>query len=287
VAVAVLTGCSASHAAAKDPSPSSPAASASPPSPSPTRTATEVKVAGGALTKSIRGYLKTRPGELSVAVRDQATGASYTFNTSLRTVTASIVKADILATLLLQAQKSGHGLTVSQKALATRMIEASDNNAASALWNQIGRGAGLAAGNRKLKFRNTVPGAGGAWGTTRTSAADQLRLLTAIASRTSPLSAASRAYILKLMSEVEDYQSWGVSAAADDGDDIALKNGWLPRQVDGGTWTINSIGRIKGDDHDYLIAAISQGHPSMAAGIATVEHVTRMVGRALGDAAGQ
>ena len=213
-------------------------------------------------------------------------GVSYTFNPGLRTVTASIVKAEILATLLLKAQKAGHGLTDSQEGLAERMIEASDNNAASALWNEIGQGDGLAAGNRGFKLKHTVPGLGGAWGTTRTSAADQLRLLTAIASRKSPLTADGRAYILRLMARVEPSQRWGVSAAADDSDDVALKNGWLPRAVDGGTWTVNSIGRVRGDDHDYLIAVISQGHPSMAAGIETVEHVTRLVARALGRAAG-
>jgi hypothetical protein len=88
------------------------------------------------------------------------------------------------------------------------------------------------------------------------------------------------------MSQVERGQRWGVSAAAGDSDKIALKNGWLPRAADGGTWTINSIGRVRGDDHDYLIAVISQGHPSMDAGVETVEHVTHLVGRALDRVAG-
>ncbi len=282
----VLTGCAASHASAADPPTVAQTASEPPPTPTPSPTPTPTPFPSASLTADIRAYLKSRPGELSLAVRDQVSGDSYSFNTSLRTVTASIVKADILTVLLLQAQKAGHGLSSGQKGLAEQMIEASDNNAASALWDDIGQGDGLAAGNRRLRLKSTVPGPGGAWGITTTSAADQLRLLTALTSSTSPLNATGRSYVLGLMSQVERDQRWGVSAAADDSDDVALKNGWLPRAVDGGTWTINSIGRIKGDGHDYLIAVISQGHPSMSTGIATVEHVTRLVGRALGDARG-
>jgi len=40
---------------------------------------------------------------------------------------------------------------------------------------------------------------------------------------------------------------------------------------------LNSIGRIHGDAHDFLIAVISEGHSSMATGITTIEHVSQLV----------
>lgn len=289
IAMPLVSGCSAGHAAADPPtSPPLPDAASSSlsPSASPSPSRTPVTVPTAALTKSLRSYLSDRPGEVAIAVKDQKTGASYSFNRSLRTGTASIVKADILATLLLQAQKSGDGLSASQRALATRMIEASDNNAASALWDQIGGGDGLAAGNRRLKLTQTDPGSGGAWGATETSAADQLRLVSAIMTPKSPLSEESREYIQGLMSKVEQDQRWGVTAAStDDDDDTWVKNGWLPRPAQGNAWTINSIGRVRGDRHDYLIAVISQGHPAMSTGITTIEHVVKMVTRTLAEAA--
>jgi beta-lactamase class A len=279
LAVAALlgSGCAARRAEA-DPResvrPASPSAVASPTRPVTIRTA--------ALTASLRAYLATRPGAVAIAVKDLESGASYAFNRSLRTGTASIVKADIVATLVLRAAETG--LTAGQKALATRMIEASDNDAATALWNEIGGGAGLAAGNRRLGLTQTRPGPGGAWGATETSAADQLKLVGAIMTDRSPLSEDGREYIQTLMSRVEQDQRWGVTAAAAEGDDVWVKNGWLPRPAQGDAWTVNSIGRVRGDDHDYLIAVISQGHPAMATGITTIEHVVKMVTQTLGQA---
>jgi hypothetical protein len=97
-----------------------------------------------------------------------------------------------------------------------------------------------------------------------------------ITSKSSPLNAGSCRYILGLMADVAPAQAWGVSAAAGDDDTTAVKNGWLPRTADGGRWTINSIGRIRGDGHDYLIAVISRRNSAMAEGIATVEHVAEL-----------
>jgi len=232
------------------------------------------------LSKQVAAYLDGRDGDLAVAVRDLKSGAAYTYGGGLRTATASIVKVDILMALLLR-----HGLNASERALAENMIRHSDNASTTALWNALGGGDALAAANRRFGLKSTVPGPGGAWGSTTTSAADQVRLLTALTSKKSPLSATRRRYVLGLMGSVAGDQDWGVSAGAADGDDVALKNGWLPRAVDGGAWTINSIGRIAGDDHDYLIAVISRRHPSMAAGVATVERVATLVTHALARAA--
>jgi Beta-lactamase enzyme family len=225
------------------------------------------------LTKALKRYLATREGQASVAIRDLYGGDTFTYNTALRTATASIVKVDILAALLLRYPH----LSDAQRALAAGMIEQSDNNAATALWQEIGSGPGLTAANARMGLKDTIAGPGGYWGSTSTSAFDQLRILNALTSKRSPLTAAARRYALGLMSKVEDAQAWGVSAGASDGDTVSLKNGWLPRTSAGGKWTVNSIGRIHGDAHDFLIAVISQGHSSMATGITTIEHVSQLV----------
>jgi beta-lactamase class A len=232
-----------------------------------------------ALNKQLTSYLAGRSGQLSVSITDLTTGASFTYDSGLRTATASIVKADILAALLLRAQKAGRSLYRTEKALATRMITQSDNDAASALFNTIGGPSGLRKANAKLGLKDTVPSY--AWGATTTSAKDQVRLLVAYTSAKSPLTASSRKYGLGLMGKVVDDQRWGVSAAALKGDTVELKNGWLPRPVDGGRWTINSIGRIAGHGHEFLIAVVSRRNSSMSAGITTVEHVARTVAREL------
>ncbi|KAB2379496.1 hypothetical protein F9B16_20250 [Actinomadura montaniterrae] len=246
------------------------------PSPSPTASAspTPRPVDRGELAKAIEKAVKG-DARVSVSVSDLTDGTSYTYGASRRFVTASIVKVDILAALLLQAQDRGRALTASEKSLATRMIENSDNAAANALWSAIGGAAGLAKADRRLGLKETTA-TSVSWGLTSTSARDQVRLLNALVSGGGPLSKRSRRYILGLMSQVDTTQDWGVSAGAAAGDAVALKNGWLPRSTDGGLWVINSIGRIKGD-HDYSIAVLSDRNPSMDAGVALVETVTEAV----------
>ncbi|MFI0351841.1 serine hydrolase [Actinomadura sp. 9N407] len=241
------------------------------------------------LRRSLNRYLAERPGRVSVAVRDLATGLSYAHGTKLRPGTASIVKVQIVMALLLQARREERMLTSDERDLAERAIVVSDNDAATALWRAIGGGAGLAEAGRRLGLKHTEPGQGTAWGATTTSATDQVRLLAALTSAGGPLSSRDRHHVLGLMRNVVPEQAWGVSAAAGDGAEVALKNGWLPRVADGGAWTVNSIGRIHDGGHDYLIAVVSDHHASMAEGVEAVEHAGATVVSALaraGDDAG-
>ena len=146
----------------------------------------------------------------AVAAEDLTSGATLFYNSSVGFHTASIVKVDILATLLLQHQHAHTSITGSENALAVRMITQSDNDAANSLWHVVGGSAGVRAANNTFHLTGTRPGHGGDWGSTITTAADQLTLLKVLATPTSPLSASSRAYELGLMSRVESDQRWGV-----------------------------------------------------------------------------
>ncbi|MFC9327652.1 serine hydrolase [Kitasatospora sp. NPDC057015] len=184
-------------------------------------------------------------------------------------VTASIVKADILAALLRQ---SGSGIDAAQRTLAEAMIEQSDNDAASDLYDAIGGADGLDEANRAFGLTGTTAGRDGYWGLTTTTPADQLRLLRVIFTDDSPLAADDRAYLRKLMGLISADQAWGVSAAADPDGDRMLKNGWLPRTSDG-LWAVNSIGLVTRADHEVLVAVLSDGNSTEEAGIALVESV--------------
>ncbi|ALO92753.1 Secreted protein [Streptomyces hygroscopicus subsp. limoneus] len=195
--------------------------------------------------------------------------------------TASIVKVDMLAALLLQAQDAGRRLTAQERAYATKMIENSGNASATALWHTIGRAAGLDAANERFGLTATSGGDGGLWGLTRTTAADQLVLLQQVFGENSQLSEASRTYLQGLMESVEPDQRWGVSAAAE-GDSCALKNGWLPRSTTG-LWDVNSVGRVTAGGTDYLVAVLSDGTASRARGISLVEAAAKAAVGAFGD----
>ncbi|MBL1085279.1 hypothetical protein JK359_25460 [Streptomyces actinomycinicus] len=205
---------------------------------------------------------------VSVAVLEPVSGERAVYGDAAFD-TASIVKVDILAALLLQAQDAGRGLTGAEQAYATKMIENSDNTSATELWHTIGRAAGLDAANERFGLTGTSGGEGGLWGLTQTTAADQLVLLRQVFGADSKLSAASRAYVQGLMEGVEADQRWGVSAAARGGS-WALKNGWLPRSTTG-LWDVNSIGRVTVDGTGYLVAVLSKGTGTLEQGITLVE----------------
>lgn len=113
--------------------------------------------------------------------------------------TASFIKADILAVLLVQRQQIGAALSLGERRLAAAMIEAGDNDATTALWDDAEGGMGVEAGNAVLGLAHTRPSPAGTWVLTRTTVADRLRLLTDLTSARSPLGGASRAYELDLI----------------------------------------------------------------------------------------
>jgi beta-lactamase class A len=207
--------------------------------------------------------------DLAVAVQDRRTGRAYSYVATRQFRTASIVKVDILATLLLQANRAGRALTGAEKSLAATMIKSSDNDAASALWRRTG---GISATMSTFGLTSTRQGSDGDWGETTTTAEDQLRLLAHLADPAGPVPGGS--YVLDLMSAVVSDQDWGVSAAAHAGEKTALKNGWYP--VSGG-WILNSLGRITDADSDLLIVVLSRGHSAYSSGVRTVEEVAALV----------
>ncbi|MFD4910950.1 serine hydrolase [Kitasatospora purpeofusca] len=250
------------------------------PTATPTAAAPAASTSTGAAVAALHSAVDRAEGAVSVAVTDLGTGQSLSYGgPGHGFATASIVKLDILAALLLRTQDLGSTPTAAQRDLATTMIENSDNDSATGLWDEIGADPGLDAANARFGLTATEAGQDGYWGLTSTTADDQLRLLRQVFTDDSLLSATSRAYIQELLDQVEDDQRWGVGAAASDGG-YEVKNGWLPRDTDG-LWVINSIGRVERDGHELLIAVVSDGNPTDTDGVELVESVARAAAEAL------
>jgi beta-lactamase class A len=232
------------------------------------------------LRRLTAGYLKDRPGQAAIMVQDLRTDTSFGYAPHTRFVTASVMKVNILAALLLRRQPDG--LSATERSLAARMIRYSDNAAADVLYREAGGGSGLARANRRLGLEETVPYPT-KWGASKSSPADQVRLLRALTRKKSPLKAADRRYVLDLMRSVTPSQTWGIRAAARTGEAVAVKNGWTPLHHQGTGWAVNSIGRITGPGHDFLIAIFTTGSPDMSSGIQTAEHLAALAVAALRD----
>ncbi|MEU6845091.1 serine hydrolase [Streptomyces sp. NPDC046716] len=230
------------------------------------------------LTRDLKAALAGRSGTVSVAVHDDRTKLDCTLAPRTRYDAASVVKVLMMEATLRRAQSRGRGPTAWERGNLGPMIRSSDNAAAGRLWKDLGR-TRLGTTLTQAGATRTVLGPHGYWGLTRTTAADQLRLLDRLTARRSFLTAGSRVYGLKLMSEVRKNQRWGVPAGMPRGLRAHLKNGWLPRATHG--WRIHSIGAFTGQGRTYRIAVLSHDNPSMAYGVRTVERVAQAVHRAL------
>jgi hypothetical protein len=230
-----------------------------------------------AVPASITTYLKATNERAGVGVFDMSSGLTVTVNPHMSFQTASIMKMDILATRLLQHQKQGTKLSSHERTLATAMITESDNNAASALWSMDGSASGVSAANKTFGMSETQPHGGGLWGESHTTPSDQIKLLKSIMDPNGVLNDYSRSYLLNLMSHVDKAQDWGITAAAtSDATGTYVKNGWDTMSAYGGTWGINSVGRITEPGHDWLVATLSSNHSTMPGGIRVVETLSKL-----------
>jgi hypothetical protein len=270
----------ATATAAATPTPSAtPSAAAATSAPPAAPAAVQTTAAPAGFASTVAAVVASEPGHGAVAVTDLSTGAEASFSDNGHLFdTGSIVKVDILATLLYQHQQAGTAMTASEKSYATTMIENSNNDSANALFNDEGDVSGLTAANRVFGLTGTT--INDHWGDTTTDPTEQIKLLRQVFTSDSVLTAASRAYIVGLMSQVESDQRWGISAAASPGTSYLVKNGWLPSSATG-LWTINSIGEVTYDGHLLLIAVQTDGNSDMGTGVAFAQKIAATAAQSL------
>jgi hypothetical protein len=237
------------------------------------------------LSGAAAAYVAGRSGTVLAAVYDITTGQSWRLGGGPAQDEASVVKLDILETLL--ARQGGGALTQGDQALAQSMIEDSDNDAATSLWDEAGGAEGIGAYNDQAGLAGTTPSSCVAcagfpwpgWGLTTTVPQDQLSLLKqlVVPGPDPLLSAAERSYALSLMEHVTPDQAWGVSAGVPAGVTVALKNGWLPLNDASTDWQVNSVGWVSGGGRDYLVSVLSTGNPTEQYGIDTISGLSSLI----------
>jgi beta-lactamase class A len=229
------------------------------------------------LSRDISAAIRGRAGHIAIRVEDVRTGVECRYNEGSRSHSASVVKATILAALLYWRQRTHTSLTSKEKAEATIMIEQSDNNAATFLWNDVGH-TRLQQFVSAATMTETQLDPGGFWGLSNITARDELQLMRLLTEPNQVLTNSSRGYQLNLMNHVISSQRWGVPAGAPRGLTVYVKNGWLNDPV---RWVINSIGAVAGHGRDYKMAVLTYGNPSEQYGINTVQAVATVANRDL------
>lgn len=212
---------------------------------------------------------------ISAAVYDSRTGCQYRYRSALRITTASVLKIEIMAGVLLRAQRAGRPISASERALIGPMIRTSDDPSANALWSSLGGTAAMARLERELGLSDTV--ATSPWGLTSTSAADRNELLRQLVlGQWGPFSAATRATARSFLLDVTPSQRWGITSGVPTSWKVPLKNGFFPARCCG--WRTNSSGVVERPDGSAYVATIlSDGWRTEAAGIEAVAFTSRAI----------
>lgn len=226
------------------------------------------------MATDIRAALRGRLSTVALRVVDHSKQLTCSLNTRTHFDSASVVKVIILGTLLRMAETQHRQLTKHEVALATAMITQSDNNAASALWAEVGRGR-LQYFLGRASMTETQLGPGGYWGLTLITAHDEALLLNLLMYPNTVLTSASRTFALNLMARVIPSQRWGVPAGAPADLTVHVKNGWLPLATHG--WRIHSIGCFTGHHRGYTIVVLTQDNPTMQYGIDTIQAAAEVI----------
>lgn len=224
------------------------------------------------LGSDVTNYVTSRSNTVSVGIYDANTGKTYTYNPSKTYYTESVVKMSMLADVLYQKIP----ITSAENSLLTKMIENSNNSAASTIWRQLGSDQSVQSFFQKAGMTNTVAGTGGWWGRTTTTVLDQLTMMKYFAYPNTLLTDSQRAYGLNLMRNVQADQRWGTGSGIPTGVSVALKNGWVTSNPPS-TLYVNSVGHIKGQGKDYVIAVLTTNNKSLSYGIETINKISSLV----------
>lgn len=189
----------------------------------------------------------------------------------MRVTTASVFKVEVMAGVLLRAQDEGRALTDWEAARIRPMISESANAPTNELFTSLGGVAGANRMHERFGLAETSTPSG-TWGLTSTTARDQVHLLQQVLVGGGPLGEASRQRAWDEMAAVVPEQRWGITEAVPHGWPVALKNGFAGSACCG--WRINSVGKV---GQEWLVAVLTDGWPSMEAGIEGNRFVNRAI----------
>jgi hypothetical protein len=225
------------------------------------RAAAPVLATSAGIAAAVR-YARTRAGTVAFAVLDQH-GRLRGLRRTLQFPSASVVKAMLMVAVLRRADRAH--LSAGERDLLRRMITVSDNDAASAIYAQVG-GAGLRAVARAAGAKRFADV--GNWADAQLTAADQARFFLRFDAL---VPAAHRRYARKLLSSIVSWQRWGIPPAASaHGMKVFFKGGWR-------TGIVHQVALLERGGRRIALAVLTSGAPSMAYGEQTIEGIARRV----------
>ncbi len=215
-----------------------------------------------ALSSDLAAYLNSNGNTVGVTLYDINHQTYYTYNDAQTFTMASSVKVPILLTFLDMLEQQGREPDDNEQYLLTTMIENSDNDSATSLYDAVGGADGVSNYLQKI-------GIGGvsmdidAWGYSQITPHAMVDLLTLLHNN-KILNATHRALALNLMENIEADQLVGVGDNVPAGATVAMKDGWVTGPD--GQWVMNSSGIITFNNQTYILAVYTQQQQSLEDG---------------------
>jgi len=216
-----------------------------------------------ARVRDAAAFARGRLGSVSFAVVDER-GRIHGFHRGIRYSSASLVKAMLLVAYLNRGGVKHRHLHGSDRRLLGPMIRVSDNDAASAVYAQVGPG-GLRRLARRAHMRRFV--ANPVWGGCQLTARDQARFFARISSL---LPRRHRKYALGLLRRIVAGQRWGIPRGIPRGWHAHFKGGWFP---DDDGWRVHQAALLRHGRRHLGIAVLTRGDPSLGYGAGTIQGV--------------
>jgi hypothetical protein len=219
--------------------------------------------------RSARQFAAERQGRVAFAVVNTS-GDLICYRCRVRYRSASVVKAMLLVAYLNRLARMNEPLTADHEEDLHSMIRVSDNDAATAIWTQVGeRGLyKLAAQAQMTGFAVTDT-----WGIARITAENQARFFADIVDLTAPV---YRDYARALLLSIAAEQSWGIPEVARPQWQVFFKGGWLTNERGS---LVHQVARLEREGSSWAIAVLTDGNPSDGYGRETIrgigEHLLR------------
>jgi beta-lactamase class A len=209
------------------------------------------------------GFARRRGGQVSIAVVD-TWGRVRGRDGGRRYVSASVVKALLLAAELRRLERDSLALDSGTRELLTAMITHSDNDAADTVYARVGDPGLLeiarTAGMRRFSVN-------GYWANAQVTAADLARFFSRLPRL---LPRRHRRTALHLLAAIQRDQRWGVPRAAGARWRVCFKGGW---RATGRGELVHQAAWLRGEDRALAIAILTDAQPSRPFAIHTVRGI--------------
>ena len=214
--------------------------------------------------RSAKRFAEARAGRISFAVVDED-GRMHASHPDRVHNSASVVKVLFMIALLREPGVRHDDLTGSEKRLLEPMIQRSDNQAATAVFNRVGQGALYRlADDIGLDHFSTQP----TWGLTTITAGSQARFFARIQDF---IPKRHRAYAMHLLSNIVPSQRWGIPPVAPAHWKLYFKGGWSGAP----SWRVNQVMLLRRPPRSFAVAILTREQPSMAYGEESIEGVAK------------